>query len=193
MVALVGGTLIDGTGKEPVRNTAVVIAGNVIREVGQKDQIKPFKECEIIDVTGKSVMPGMMDLHVHLCWAASDSISWPHGVLVPLLDQPLTMVGLKGFAHARKTLEMGFTTLRDVGDIGYLGVALRDAISTGLVEGPRIVAAGPYISATGGHGDSMPCGRLCGWRFESCTTTDQNENGLGENLRDRWCLDKYVG
>lgn len=156
MLAIVGGMLIDGSGKDPVRDTVIVIDGNIIREVGQKDRIKSLKECEIIDVTGMTLMPGMIDLHVHLCWGESDTISWPHGVLVPLLDQPLIMIGLKGFAHARKTLEMGFTTLRDLGDIGNLGVALRDSINNGLVEGPRIVAAGPYLSATGGHGDSMP-------------------------------------
>jgi len=155
MLALIGGTLIDGLGNSPIRNSVVLINRNIIQEVGQKGLVKLPEECEVIDVTGKTVMPGLMDLHVHLYIGEHDLII-PSGGLPPGLDQPLTMIGIKGFAHARKALEMGFTTLRDAGDVGYLSVSLRKAINMGIVEGPRIIASGQWLSATGGHADYLP-------------------------------------
>jgi imidazolonepropionase-like amidohydrolase len=153
--ALVGGTLFDGTGTDSRENFVIIVTGNLIEAVGQKDQVEVPQGCEVIDVSGKTVMPGMMDLHVHLALGSTD-VMVPHGSLSPLLDKPMTLIGIKGFARARRTLEMGFTTLRDAGDVGYLSVALRDAINMGMVEGPRIVASGQFLSTTSGHADFMP-------------------------------------
>jgi imidazolonepropionase-like amidohydrolase len=155
-IALTGGILIDGCGGEPLKDSMVFINGKTIEEIGRKDKVRPPDGYKVIDVSGKTVMPGLIDLHVHLSWGENDLIRWPWGVIPPLLDKPMTMVGIKGFARARKTLEMGFTTLRDVGDVGCLSVALRDAINTGIVEGPRILSSGQYLATTAGHGNSMP-------------------------------------
>ncbi len=155
-IAFIGGILIDGCGGDPLDNAVVLINGNIIEEVGHRDKVKLPGGCKHIDVTGKILMPGLIDLHVHLCWGEDEAIRWRSGILPPLLESPLTLVGIKGFARARRSLAMGFTTLRDVGDIGYLSVALRDAINAGIVEGPRIVACGQYLVTTAGHGNAMP-------------------------------------
>lgn len=154
--ALVGGTLIDGTGAGSKMNTTILIKGKVIEKVGSTEMVKVPKDCQVYDVRGKSVMPGLMDLHVHLSMGERDVLV-PSVALPPTLGQSLTFIGIKGFAHARRSLDMGFTTLRDVGDVGFLSVALRDAVSTGLVEGPRIVASGQFLTTTGGHSDALPC------------------------------------
>ncbi len=155
MKALVGGRLIDGTGREPVAPSRVLIQDGLIQEAGPEDAIDLPPGCEVIDVTGKTVLPGLMDLHVHLC-LGEDDVVVPRGGLPPNLEQPLTYIGIKGFAYARRALEMGFTTLRDAGDVGYVSVALREAVNVGLVEGPRLIASGHWLTTTSGHADFLP-------------------------------------
>ena len=154
--ALVGGILFDGTGAGEKKSTTLLINGKIIEKVGSVDAVKIPENCERYDVKGKIVMPGLMDLHVHLSMGESDVLV-PSAALPPTLGQSLTLIGIKGFAHARRSLEMGFTTLRDVGDVGFLSVALRDTIAMGMVEGPRIVASGQFLTTTGGHADALPC------------------------------------
>jgi imidazolonepropionase-like amidohydrolase len=154
-IVLIGGLLIDGRKKEPLENSVVLIKDRIILEAGKKEKSRIPENGKVIDVTGKTVMPGMMDLHVHLSHGEHD-VMVPRGGLPPNLDQPLPMFGIKGFAYARRSLEMGFTTLRDAGDVGYLSVALREAISNQIVEGPRIVSSGQPLTCTGGHVDYMP-------------------------------------
>lgn len=155
-IALVGGSLIDGSGRDPQPQTTVVIKDTRIAWTGPDKQAPLTKDTRIIDAAGRTVMPGLIDLHVHLSYGRSDPSFWARGLLPPLMEHPLPLIGIKGFARARRTLEMGFTTLRDVGDIGNLAISVRDAINSGTVEGPRIVASGPYLCATSGHGNSMP-------------------------------------
>jgi len=154
--ALVGGNLVDGTGAEQIKNSTILIQGKFIEKVGGADTVKVPKDCQVYDVKGKSVMPGLMDLHVHLSMGELDVLV-PSAALPPSLGQSLTLIGIKGFAHARRSLEMGFTTLRDVGDVGFLSVSLRDAVAKGVVEGPRIAASGQFLTTTGGHADALPC------------------------------------
>lgn len=153
-VALVGGMLIDGTGKDPLENSVVVTKDALIEEAGRSDRVKLPAGCDILDVAGKTVMPGMMDLHVHL--SLGDEPIVPRGGVMSGLEQSLPMLGIQVFRRARRTLEMGVTTVRDAGDWGYATVALRDAIAAGIVEGPRILSSGQMITATGGHADLMP-------------------------------------
>ncbi|MFH1091331.1 MAG: amidohydrolase family protein [Pseudomonadota bacterium] len=148
---MIGGRLIDGTGKEPLENSIIVIEGRLITRVGTVDRIQPPAAAKTVDLAGHTIMPGLMDLHVHLCAGEGEVL-----LSLSLLDKPMTLIGVKGFARARKALEMGFTTLRDAGDIGHLAVSLREAINSGVVEGPRIIAGGRYLSATGGQGDLLP-------------------------------------
>jgi imidazolonepropionase-like amidohydrolase len=156
MLAITGGTLFDGSGRNLLEHAAILIEGNVFKEVGKEDQISLPEGCKVIDVAGRTVIPGMMDTHVHLVLGQEEQVLWKWGALPPLLEHSLPLIGLKAYARVKETLEMGFTTLRDVGDIGYATVALRDAINSGIVDGPRLQASGPYLNTTGGHGNAMP-------------------------------------
>lgn len=155
-LALVGAKLVDGRGGPPVEESVILVEGARIAAVGDAGSLPVPPTSQCIDVTGRTVVPGLMDTHIHLKMGMDDA--WKVKALrVPVdLDMPLTLIALKGFARARQALGMGFTTLRDVGDIGHLGVSLRDAIDGGLVEGPRIVACGENFSATGGTTDFLP-------------------------------------
>lgn len=96
---------------------------------------------------GKTCLPGLIDVHVHLTANASDEGYQSLGVSIPA-------EAIRGVKNARLTLRAGFTTARNVGAGGYSDVALRDAINDGGIEGPRLQVSGPMISITGGHGDN---------------------------------------
>lgn len=156
MIALAGAQLIDGEGGAAVAESVVLVDGARIAAAGPADSVLVPEGAARIDLTGRTILPGLMDTHIHLKMGLDDP--WKVKALkVPIdLDMPLTLIGIKGFARARQALRMGFTTLRDVGDTGHLGVSLRDAIDAGIVEGPRIVACGENFSATGGTTDFLP-------------------------------------
>lgn len=103
----------------------------------------------VIDLSEATVMPGFMDMHVHLLQELNPPASYAEGFYMNSAD-----VALRATVYARRTLEAGFTTVRDLGvrDI-EAGFALRDAINQGIVVGPRIFAAGKSIATTGGHAD----------------------------------------
>ncbi len=102
----------------------------------------------VIDLKDKFVLPGLIDCHTHITWEMSRN-SRLEGVEKSDADQ-----ALDGVVFARRTLEAGFTTIRNVGSTGRAAFSLRDAINSGKVPGPRILEAGQSITPTGGHGDS---------------------------------------
>ena len=139
-----GGYLIDGTGREPLEDVVVVIKGREICEVSKEGTIEIPSSAEVIDASGMTVMPGLIDCHVHL--SGSRSVNPFERLRVPRYLRIL-----RASVDARKLIEAGFTTIRDVGS--EFGPALRDAIAEGTIVGPRILAAGKPISQTFGHGD----------------------------------------
>jgi imidazolonepropionase-like amidohydrolase len=147
VVAIRAGTLIDGTGRAPVRGAVILIRGDRIEAVGP-DLAVP-RGARVIDLSGATVLPGFIDAHVHLTGPVIGEGDWVHsGVTNTAAD-----LALYGAAHARRTLLAGFTTVRNVGSAGFADIALRNAINAGRVSGPRIVAAAYGIGITGGHCD----------------------------------------
>src|ERR1051326_2005724 len=140
------GTLIDGTGADPVRGATLVIDNDAISHIAPNGETP--RDAEVIDASHLTVMPGMIDCHVHL-----GSSTW--GVQQRLMT-PFSLIVAHALNHARITLEAGFTSVRDAAGTPR-GVKM--AIDQGLFPGPRLRIAVSALSQTGGHGDSvMPNG-----------------------------------
>ncbi len=141
-VAFTGGLLIDGTGKKAVENSLVLIKDKKIQYAGL---MKDFgKDYEIIDIKGKTIMPGIIDTHLHFSGnLTDDDTEW---VLEPVTQKTIVAV-----AQAREALEHGLTS---VGEISRFGIHIRNMIEKGIIPGPRIVATGLGFCRTSGHGDS---------------------------------------
>jgi imidazolonepropionase-like amidohydrolase len=136
--------LIDGRGGAQDRMT-VLIQGNRIAAVGPDREISVPQGADTPDVRGMTVLPGLIDCHVHLCLGAEAD------VVHTIEHDPPALTTLKASQFARRTLEAGFTTVRDVGCRDHSIFALKRAIAEGLLPGPRISAAGLAICMTGGH------------------------------------------
>lgn len=146
VVAIKADRLITGDGKE-IQSAVVVITGERIISVGKAAEVRIPAGARIIDLKGHTLMPGFMDAHTHLA-----SIDDDGGDLAVLKETP-AHGAIYATINARKTLEAGFTTVREAGSLGYVDVALRDIINRGLTPGPRIHASGPSLGTTGGHAD----------------------------------------
>ena len=145
-VALVGGRIIDGLGGDPVANGTVLIERNRVAAVGR--DLRVPREANVVDVAGLTVLPGMIDCHVHSTYRARD-------MRQHLLNAPTYNV-LRSTRILEETLACGVTTARDMGgaDAGF-----REASAEGYVAGPRLLISIVMISQTGGHGDSwVPAG-----------------------------------
>lgn len=131
-IGLAGGTLIDGTGADPRSGAHVLVDGDRIAAVGD-----PHRADLVLDVSGLTVLPGLIDAHAHV-GAVSDGE----------LDLAAAVTAARVFHNCALALDAGFTTLRDTGGID--GGVVR-AIEEGFVRGPRILPSGPFICQTGGH------------------------------------------
>src|SRR5215207_2810701 len=140
------GTLIDGTGADPVPNAFVVTDDDSISAITTNRQAP--RDTDVIDASHLTVMPGMIDCHVHLA-----SSTW--GLQERLLT-PYSLMMAHALNHARITLEAGFTMVRDAAGTPR---GIKMAIEQGLFPGPRVLISVSALSQTGGHGDStMPNG-----------------------------------
>src|SRR5712692_8099670 len=142
-LVLSGARIIDGTGAEPVRGRSVVVEKGVIAAVVE-DARAPRGNG--VDLAGHTLLPGLINCHVHLCVGAeADPVR-------PLREEPLGLTAIKALLRARETARAGVTTVRDLGGREYVEIAVRRAILEGLIDGPRILAAGRPVCMTGGHG-----------------------------------------
>ncbi len=140
------GRLIDGVAARPVENATVVVEGNRIVAV-ERGHRAPGAGDRVIDLRDATLMPGLMDMHVHIT-SEYRRTSELEGFKADAAD-----IALEGAQHAESTLLAGFTSVRDLGSEFNTAISLRKAIDAGRVKGPRIFAAGTTISTTGGHGD----------------------------------------
>jgi imidazolonepropionase-like amidohydrolase len=139
------GRLIDPDAGKVLTNQIIVIRGNKVEGVG--DHLALPAGATVIDLSRATVLPGLIDCHTHV--ADGQSGAEPLNVLRKTASE----IVLESIPNARKMLESGFTTVRDVGTYRALNdVALRDAIARGYIDGPRMFVAGAYITITGGAG-----------------------------------------
>ena len=137
------GKLIDGKSDRVQSRISIVVDGNTIADI-QEGFISSNDFENYIDLRNHTVLPGLMDMHVHF-----------GGEYLSKAESPLKvereMEAILATQHALVTFKSGFTTVRQVGDSGLVAISLRDAINAGKVIGPRIFAAGKTIATTGGH------------------------------------------
>jgi len=145
-IAVKAAHLIDAKAGRVLDQQVVLIVGERIEKVGSAKEIQVPAGATVIDLGSATLLPGLIDAHVHLTGDPQHSGYKSLGISVP--RQTLT-----GAKNARLTLEVGFTTVRNVGAAGYSDVALRDAINAGEIPGPRLVVSGPALGSTGGHCD----------------------------------------
>jgi len=141
------GRLFAATSDAVRENMVIVVSGDRIQSVAPANAVSIPAGATVIDLSRATVLPGLIDCHTHLGSRADRYDEIYYFKTTPFQS------AFAGVVHARKTLEAGFTTVRDVGSLPFLAVDLRNSINEGLIPGPRIVASGPAISITGGHGD----------------------------------------
>ncbi len=140
------GRILDVRTGELRANLAVVIEGEKITQVAPSSEVKAGAGDATIDLPDATLLPGLIDMHTHLTFDLN-SLGY-QGLGISTARE-----ALHGARNARRTLEAGFTTVRNVGAKDYADIALRDAINDGDVIGPRMVASGPALGITGGHCD----------------------------------------
>ncbi|HMP26355.1 MAG TPA: amidohydrolase family protein, partial [Saprospiraceae bacterium] len=137
--ALVGGTMIDGFGGPPLRNSVIIIEGERIKTIGQVGNIEIPADAEIISTEGMSVLPGLWDMHVHLMINGHANYAYWDKKYPPLFESVIMP------ASAKQLLMAGVTSARDLGGPLEASLAVRDAINRGEIDGPTMYMSGPFI------------------------------------------------
>ena len=150
MYILKATNIIDGTGAQPISKGIVVVKENKILFVGkEQDDTDNLDNTEIIDFGDRTLVPGMIDAHVHTSFNGEPDY-WDI-----VLKQSESFRTLTSLRNVQADLIAGFTTLRVLGEKSHLDIALREAINKGIVTGPRVVCAGQNITVTAGHADLL--------------------------------------
>jgi imidazolonepropionase-like amidohydrolase len=171
---LIGGTLIDGTGRDPIANAGVVVKEGRIQAAGPADRLAYGRDAEVVDVAGLSIMPALIDIHTHLTYHGDQPNVWQLE-----FKESVELNTLKAARNAAHILQTGFLSIGDGGCRGYIGPAIRDGVAQGVIAGPQIVAAGPILTGTAGLLDGMPA-----WiRLESDQALGMTVNGVDDVRR----------
>jgi len=150
VLALINVRLVDGTGHDPIENTAIIIDGNRIKNVGLVTSYPD--NTNVVDLRGLTVMPGPIDCHLHLGGLTVDQPGKAIGKVSFIDMASFFWDYFRNYAHRRRlAIENGVTTIRSAGDHYPHIIRLRDKIAVGKLSGPRIFAPGPTITAPGGH------------------------------------------
>lgn len=144
--ALVGGTVVDLDGGKSLSDAVVLIDGERIEAIGSASDVEIPDGVDVIDVSGKWLIPGLMNMHVHL------GLKLPGKMAADLVNETEAELAFRVAAAAREVLNAGVTTIRLPGDTARAGIALDKSIRKGESHGPRIYSAGESLVITGGHG-----------------------------------------
>lgn len=170
---LTNATVIDGTGTAAQPHSSVLVRGHTIQSVGTNPHIDDGTE--IVDLGGRTVLPGFFDCHVHFAFGPAT------GVLGPTHDDPVLAM-LAAVRRMEDTLAAGVTTVRD---LCGLPVGYRTAIESGRINGPRLQVALKALSHTGGHGDGHRCGvNTTAHMSELVDTVDETRLATRRLIRD---------
>jgi len=140
------GRMLDMTSNKIQKEVSIYVEGNTIVNIKQ-GYSEPEKNDQIIDLKEHTVLPGLMDMHTHL------TMQFGPSVYLDRFRNEAADISFKSVVFAKRTLDAGFTTVRDLGDSHNITVSLRKAINSGLLDGPRIHTAAKSIATTGGHAD----------------------------------------
>ncbi|WP_336021951.1 metal-dependent hydrolase family protein [Halobellus salinisoli] len=148
-IAFTDARLVDGTGDDPVTDATVVVEGGEITASGPSEGISPDAD-RTVSLGGRTIMPGLIDAHLHLTLPETlpFHLEWA--------DMSPAEHALRAADAAQRCVQAGFTTVRDVGATSYIDVDVRESIARGDLVGPRVLASGPGICQTGGHGNYEP-------------------------------------
>jgi imidazolonepropionase-like amidohydrolase len=145
-IYLTAAHMVDPAASKVIDSPAIVIKDDRIVSVGTAASLTAPADARKIDLPGETILPGLIDMHTHITGRPDKAGYERLSISVPA-------TAITGVANAAKTLQAGFTTLRNVGAAGYADVALRNSINAGETVGPRLFVSGPPIGATGGHCD----------------------------------------
>src|SRR5215831_7380597 len=145
-VVIQAGRLIDGVGTTIRERASILVAGDRISSV--QDGYQTVAGAKVIDLRTSTVLPGLIDCHTHITQEGTANAIVTAATMTPLDD------AVRSTVYAKRTLDAGFTTIRNVGADGGADIALKKAINAGMVPGPRIWTARQILSITGGHGDT---------------------------------------
>lgn len=155
--AIKAGKLIDVVTGTVLLNQIILIDSNIIIEIGS-DIVIP-KNAEIIDLSNATVLPGLMDCHTHLTFQPGDNYYEDIFRKTPIDYAMLAPV------YAKRTLQAGFTMVRDAGADHLIDISLRNAINNGSIEGPRMLVSTFGLGSTGGHADLTGFNPNIDWKF----------------------------
>lgn len=148
IVAMTGGTLIDGRGGAPIPNAVVVMQGDRIVAAGPAASTPvPENAARVIDASGLYIVPGLIDLHIHFTQQRGDDMG-------NYVDSPAA-AAIRGVALADQLINAGITAVRDVGTADDVALRIKEGVDRRIIRGPRVFWSGRLIASPGGHGDEV--------------------------------------
>lgn len=154
----INATVLDGSEHmEPQPDMAVAVERGIITWMGPSAVAQAPAGAEVIDLAGAYLMPGLINMHVHLCGSGKPVSAGDAGALMKKLDNPVGRAIVRHIlkGSAQQQLASGVTTVRGAGDPLFADIAVRDAIDAGKYQGPRLVAPGTGVTVPDGHGAGL--------------------------------------
>lgn len=148
--AIVGGAVVNLEGEAPLKGAVILVEDERITAIGKAGSVAVPEDADIIDAGGAWLIPGLMNMHVHL------GLILPGKMMAELANESEAALALRMAVVARESLQAGVTTIRLTGDSRHADLALMRAINKGQAVGPRIFSAGETLTITGGHGSKKP-------------------------------------